>query len=301
MNILITGGCGHIGSELIRSNITTEHNITVVDNLLTQRYCSLFDLPNSIKFLEKDIKDLTVHDLANIDIVIHLAAITNAAGSFKNKDVVEKINYNQTKDFIDKCKQANCKFIFPSSTSVYGVATDIVDENDDSFLNPQSPYAESKIQIEQYLKQHCDNYVILRFGTIFGTSSGMRFHTAVNKFCYEASLNIPLTIWKQNYDQYRPYLGLKDAIKSIMFFTKKYNETYWNETYNILTNNCKLDEIVEYISEITPVTLNLIDTPLLNQFSYQVSDKKIKDVGFESDENIRDNIIRTLRKLKNLK
>ena len=86
-----------------------------------------------------------------------------------------------------------------------------------------------------------------------------------------------------------------------MFFTKKYNETYWNETYNILTNNCKLDEIVEYISEITPVTLNLIDTPLLNQFSYQVSDKKIKDIGFESDENIRDNIIRTLRKLKNLK
>ena len=143
MNILITGGCGHIGSELIRSNITTEHSITVVDNLLTQRYCSLFDLPNSIKFLEKDIKDLTVHDLANIDIVIHLAAITNAAGSFKNKDVVEKINYNQTKDFIDKCKQANCKFIFPSSTSVYGVATDIVDENDDSFLN--------KFSINQYI------------------------------------------------------------------------------------------------------------------------------------------------------
>jgi nucleoside-diphosphate-sugar epimerase len=69
-----------------------KHNITVVDNLLTQRYCSLFDLKIPIKFIEKDIKDLKLEDLKVIDIVVHLAAITNADESFNNKEEVEKIN-----------------------------------------------------------------------------------------------------------------------------------------------------------------------------------------------------------------
>jgi len=299
MNILITGGCGHIGSYLIRSLDPSQYKITVVDNLLTQRYCSLFNLDFPIKFIEKDIKDLKLKDLKGIDIVIHLAAITNAADSFTNKKEVEEINYKQTKDFIDICEKANCKFIFPSSTSVYGVAADIVYEDEDKFLNPQSPYAESKINIENYLKKNVSNYLILRFGTIFGISEGMRFHTAINKFCYEASLKRPLTLWKQNYNQYRPYLGLKDAIRALSFFL--YNNKTWNETYNVLTGNYKLSEIVNFISNEIEVELNMVDTPLLNQYSYKVSDKKIKKIGFKPNENLNDNIILTLRILKNLK
>ena len=70
-NLLITGGCGHIGSKLIRSLNPDEFNITVVDNFLTQRYCSLFNLEVPIKFLEKDIKDLTLNDLIDIDVTLH--------------------------------------------------------------------------------------------------------------------------------------------------------------------------------------------------------------------------------------
>ena len=297
MNILITGGCGHIGSHLIRYK--NNFNITVIDNMLTQRYCSLFNLPRNIKFKEIDIKDIQLKDLKDIDVVIHLAAITNAAGSFDNKDQMEEVNYNQTKDFVDLCEEAGCKFIFPSSTSVYGVAADIVYEDNDKFLNPQSPYATSKINIENYIKNVMSSYVILRFGTIFGISEGMRFHTAINKFCYEASLGKPLTIWKQNYNQYRPYLGLKDAIRALSFFL--YNNKTWNETYNVLTGNYKLSEIVNFISNEIEVELNMVDTPLLNQYSYKVSDKKIKKIGFKPNENLNDNIILTLRILKNLK
>ena len=54
VKVLITGGCGHIGSYLIRK-LPLKYKITVVDNLLTQRYCSLFDLDRNIKFIEKDI------------------------------------------------------------------------------------------------------------------------------------------------------------------------------------------------------------------------------------------------------
>ena len=56
--------------------------------------------------------------------------------------------------------------------------------------------------------------IILRFGTIFGISPGMRFHTAVNKFCFQASIGEPLTVWRTAYDQMRPYLYLNDAMKA---------------------------------------------------------------------------------------
>ena len=267
-NILITGGAGHIGSKLIRK-LPLEYNVTVVDNLLTQRFCSLFYISRPIKFIDKCISKLTIQDLTNIDVVIHLAAITDAANSFKNVEQTENINLTQTSNFIDICQKANCKFIFPSSTSVYGTATDIVYEDNDDLLNPQSPYAKTKVGIEKKLKNYTNGYVILRFGTINGISTGMRFHTAINKFCYQTSLGKPLTVWKENYNQYRPYLGLNDAIKSIIFFLEL--NRGWNDTYNVLTGNHKLSEIVEYIKTKRDVIVNMVNTPLLNQFSYEVS------------------------------
>ena len=85
MNILITGGLGHIGSYFIKRLSDFKVNITVVDNLLTQRYSSLFHSDIN-KFLDVDIDDLTEEHLNGIDIVIHLAAITNAEKSFQNKE-----------------------------------------------------------------------------------------------------------------------------------------------------------------------------------------------------------------------
>lgn len=296
--ILITGGLGHIGSALLEKLVRMGYDITVVDNLLTQRYCSLFDTNQPIKFLDKCISELTLLELKPFDIVIHLAAITNAAGSFTNKEQTENINLELTDEFIHKCDTAECKFIFPSSTSVYGTSAAIVYEDDESFLNPQSPYAETKIGIEKKLKGYESGYLILRFGTIFGTSIGMRFHTAINSFCYEASLSKPLTVWKENYNQYRPYLGLNDAIKSIIFFLE--SDSNWDETYNVLTGNYRLSEIVEYIKTKIDVTIDMVDTPLLNQFSYEVSDNKIKAVGFNSEDNLFNEIDKTLYKLRNL-
>jgi nucleoside-diphosphate-sugar epimerase len=299
--VLITGGLGHIGSHLIRK-LPLEYDITVVDNLLTQRYCSLFDLDRNIKFIEKDIDELIEKDVVGIDVVIHLAAITNAERSFKNKEEVENVNLVKTEKFIGLCKRARIPyFIFPSSTSVYGVSADVVYEDDDSVVNPQSPYAETKIGIENLLKNQSDiSYLILRFGTIFGESIGMRFHTAINKFCYEVSLGKPLTIWKQNYEQVRPYLGLDDAVNSIIHFLN--HTEYFNQTYNVITDNYKLSDVVKSIEKVTDkVELNMVDTPLLNQFSYDVSDDKVKKIGFESKDELEVFVKNTLNKLRNLK
>jgi len=294
--VLITGGLGHIGSKLIKE-LPLEYDLIVVDNLLTQRFCSLFDIGRPIKFMDKCISDLTFDDLDSVDIVIHLAAITDAANSFNNVKQTENINFTLTSTFIDLCDEAKCKFIFPSSTSVYGAAVDVVHEDNDDFLNPQSPYATTKIDIEKKLKKYKNNYLILRFGTIFGLSVGMRFHTAINRFCYDASLGKPLKVWKENYNQYRPYLGLNDAISSILFFIE---DGHWNTTYNILSGNYMLSDIVDNISSLVDIDISMVTTPLLNQFSYEVSDNKIKSLGWQPKDDLVFQITNTLNQFKDL-
>ena len=141
-------------------------------------------------------------------------------------------------------------------------------------------------------------YLIMRLGTIFGNSPGMRFHTAINKFCYQAALGIPLTIWKQNYDQYRPYLGLTDCMKAVSFFLE--HETY-GQTFNVLTDNFILSDIIDCIKNITDVKLNLVDTPLLNQQSYKVSMNKLNSLGFIPQDDLKTIIESTIGKLQCVK
>jgi UDP-glucose 4-epimerase len=290
MNILITGGLGHIGSYLI-NNLPAAYGITVVDNMFTNKYNSLFELTRNINFINCDFIDISVDVLESADIILHLAAITDAANP-NNHDEIETINVGLTKLFIDKCsKHSNAKFIFPSSTSVYGVSSEYVTEDDDKFINPQSRYAESKIKIENYLKKSDVNYTILRLGTIFGVSWGMRFHTAVNKFCYQAALGLPLTVWKQNYGQYRPYLGLSDCRDGILQTVNNKSE---RQVFNLITNNYKLDHIVELINSVKKVNLNMVDTPLLNQHSYKVDASKIKRLGYHPRSNIYSEIKKTI-------
>lgn len=295
MNILITGALGHIGSYLI-NNMNLEHNITVVDNLYTQRYNSLFNRKRPFTFIEKDFEDITIEELYNFDYVIHLAAITNAATSSNNKDIIQDININKTKELIDKVEQSQCRFIFPSSTSVYGSAQEVVDE--ESPVNPQSFYAESKIQIEEYLKSKDLGYIIFRFGTIFGVSPGMRYHTAINSFCYNVSNNKPLTIWEDNYRMHRPYLGINDCLKAIELVVDNY--WYNQNIFNILTDNYKLCDIIDIIDKFKQVSLNFVKTPLINQFEYTVSYKKAQELlSFKPEDNLTSAIYETLKLLGN--
>ena len=203
--ILLTGGLGHIGSKFIESlKSNCSYKIIIVDNLLTQRYSSLYSLFNktSFEFYNYSILNSKIEKLfKNVDIVIHLAAIVDAANSFDKENEIKKINFIGTKKIMQYCSKYNCKLIFPSTTSVYGTQKNFVDENcTKKDLKCQSPYAEYKLKAENllntYSKKNKLKFIILRLGTIFGTSIGMRFQTAVNKFCWLSSINQPLTVWK---------------------------------------------------------------------------------------------------------
>ena len=128
-------------------------------------------------------------------------------------------NLLSTKNVAETALNTNTKIIFLSSTSVYGTQKDVVDEDClKEELKPQSPYAETKLKEEELIKNMGNNgliYLLSGFGTIFGVSNGMRFHTAVNKFCWQAVMGQEISVWETAYDQSRPYLDLFDASKVI--------------------------------------------------------------------------------------
>jgi UDP-glucose 4-epimerase len=302
-NILITGGLGHIGSLLIPFLLNKGFNLIVLDDLSTQRYCSLFNLPKKgkFRFINADVKTFNFNTIKNkIDVIVNLAALTDAANSFKNKNKLFENNYNITKVITNFAEKNNKKLMAFSSTSVYGTQLNLVDENcDKQELKPQSPYAECKLKEERFLRKRKNlKYIIFRFGTIFGTSSGMRFHTAVNKFCWQSAHNEILTVWKTAIDQKRPYLDIDDAVNAIYLTLKK--DLFNNEIYNILTFNKTVREIIDCIKKINKNTkFKLQNNEIMNQLSYEVCNLKSIRSGFRYKGNLESKIKKTLKLFKN--
>jgi UDP-glucose 4-epimerase len=307
MKIIVTGALGHIGSSLIRYLPKTfpDTRIVLIDSLITQRFSSLFNLPSNGKFsfYNEDVREFDFSKVVSDgDVIINLSAITDAAGSFKNPELLEKNNYNCTEKIAYACIKSNARLITISSTSVYGSTKNIVDESsigDD--LNPQSPYAMTKLMEEDLVRKLYDENglqaVILRFGTIFGYSPGMRFHTAVNKFCWQSVLNEPLTIWETAYEQKRPYLDLNDAVKALCFFIKE--GIFDGEIYNVLTGNHSVKDVVDHIKlNIPSVSIDFVKNEIMNQLSYEVSVDKLKSKGFTFNGSLEKGIEETISVLR---
>jgi nucleoside-diphosphate-sugar epimerase len=305
VKIVVTGALGHIGSKLIRELPKRFQGVEIVllDNFLTQRYCSLFNLPSyNYKFLEIDItKDNLEPIFIDSDVVIHLAAITDAASSFDKKELVESVNLNGTERVALVCSKLGVPLICPSTTSVYGTQKDVVDEScPEPDLKPQSPYAESKLLMEKMLKKMGEekglNFIIFRFGTIFGSSPGMRFHTAVNKFIWQACMEFPITVWETAMYQKRPYLDIEDACHAIEFVI---NENSFNkETFNVLTMNATVNDILLSIKKCIPnITVNFVNNPIMNQLSYCVSCEKFSSRGFKFIGNLDKSVKDTIKML----
>ena len=159
-NTIISGGLGHIGSKLIRVLLKKNFKVICLDNLSTQRFTSLKGLigHKNFSFYEVDLAknyNKTIKILKNTDSTsfIHLAATTNAEASHDNPEILFDNNLSSTKTAIEISSKLNLKLIFPSSTSVYGSANEDVYEDDDNFINPQSPYAECKVKEEDLIIQ----------------------------------------------------------------------------------------------------------------------------------------------------
>lgn len=301
--LVVTGGLGHIGSRVLRSKVIEGfQEIIVIDDLRTQRYCSLFGLyqDNRMKFVFRDLSDVNLDELIDTGtMVLHLAAITDAAGSFENADIVEKNNFQSLKKVADTCLNKNANLIHLSSTSVYGSQVDrITDENSDNFLSPQSPYAETKIKEERYLQGLANlNYLTLRFGTIVGPSAGMRFHTAVNKFVFQALNGLPITVWETALHQVRPYLSLTEACELLNFVIA--NRIFNRRRLNIVSDNLSVNDILEVIKLHVPaITIEFVNSKIMNQLSYEVLGTEIARLGFSNRTAVKHEIASSIKFLR---
>ena len=306
MNLLITGALGHIGSGLIEKleKIKKLNNIYLLDSARSNNLHVLFNLKAKKKKFKFLFEDLNNKDSLNsidkkIDVIVHLAAITNAEKSFKNKKLLFKNNLGIFKKIVKFCIKNNTKLIHLSTTSVYGYSTKIVDENFKD-LKPRSPYAEEKLIEENYLKRFKKlKFITLRLGTISGISKGMRFHTAVNKFCLNTILGYEIPVWTNALKQHMPYCSLKDALNAIIFIINK--KKFDSQTYNVLTKNYTVDEILKMIrSNNFKFQIKKTSTPILNQSFYGVSNKKFSKFKVKMSKGIEKDITETLNLLKKL-
>jgi UDP-glucose 4-epimerase len=306
MRIAVTGALGHIGSRLIRAlpSMLPHPELVLLDNLATQRFASLFNLDGdaAYKFVELDVLHADLAPvLRGADAVVHLAALTDPVGSFHHRKEVERVNLTGTTRVAEACIRSKCPLVHVSSTSVYGGTSAVIDEEDAQHLQPQSPYAEIKLSEERLLQglgdSHGLRFVTCRFGTICGISPGMRFHTAVNRFCWQAVNGQPLTVWKTALHQKRPYLDLTDAVKAIGFLIGK--GLFDRKVYNVLSENLPVETIVEAIRGHVPgLAIQFVDSPIMNDFSYDVLNSKFQKLGFAFQGSVARCIAETIALLR---
>jgi nucleoside-diphosphate-sugar epimerase len=307
MKIVVTGALGHIGSYVVRdlAHQFPGAEIVMIDNMMTQRFASLFNMPATgrYRFIEGDVTKMDLlPPFEGAHTVIHLAAITDAAGSFDKAAELEANNYHATAKIAEACVAVGARLIALSSTSVYGTQAEVVSEEcspDD--LKPQSPYATTKLKEERLIAQLSSERglraISCRFGTIFGASIGMRFHTAVNKFCWQAAMGLPITVWTTAYDQKRPYLDLSDASRAMAFIIRK--DLFDGRIFNVLTLNATVRQIVDAIREFVPeLQVSFVDSKIMNQLSYEVSCERFLSEGFTFAGDLRRGVGETLSLLR---
>jgi UDP-glucose 4-epimerase len=305
MKVIITGGLGHIGSALIRHGYLVEacDHIAIVDNLATQRVSSLFNLPiaTSYSFHQGDLGvALTKSLVESVDAVIHLAGITEPVASVSDPEWLYENNYRITKHVANLCYSSGTPLVFVSSTSVYTSGEEIVDE---SCLEtyPVSPYAQCKLEEEDYIQSILDprKFAIFRLGTIFGVSPGMRFHTAVNKFCWQAAMRQTIEVWTTALDQRRPYLAVSDAIgvlsKTVI------DGMFTGEVINAVTCNVTVREVLAAIENAagTP-NVRFTDSPLMNSLSFETSVRKAEHLGYRFQGDLNTEVAMTMDLLRGI-
>ncbi len=254
MKILITGTEGYLGSLLAPDLMAAGHEILGVD---TGYYKDawLYHGPDRTPLtLAKDIREITVDDLAGIDAVVHMAELSNDPLGALIHDVTYDINHKGSVRLARLAKDAGVdRFVYMSSCSVYGVAEG-EDVTEESGTNPQTAYAECKALVERDVSAMADDDfspTFLRNATAFGASPRMRFDIVLNNLCglawttHEIAMTSDGTPW-------RPLVHAMDIAKAIRCAVEAPREAVHDEVFNIGSNeqNYQVKEIAEIIADV---------------------------------------------------
>ncbi len=298
MRILVTGGAGYIGTELVYSLAQEPEieEIIVFDNLSRSNY-NLFingKMPNfeKVKFIKGELLDSRQLKkvLDGVDVVYHLAAKVTTPFANADPHFFEQVNHWGTAELVYAVESSNVKkFIYTSSTGVYGSSKQGVGE--EVIPNPKTFYGISKMRGEEHvsrLKDKMETYV-LRCGNVYGYSKSMRFDAVINKFVFEANFDKKIIIHGDG-RQHRSFIHI-DAISKAL--AGLLNNDISSGTYNLVVRDLVVLDIVDVLKELIPelefifVNQHLKLRELRIQPNLELNDK----LGINTDRSFKDEII----------
>lgn len=246
MNILVTGGSGFIGSNLVDELIEQGFEVCVIDK------CKPNYKNNKATYYEIDI---TSDYMANVfkqekpDVVIHLAAQASVSVSVKDPKLDCMSNIYGTLNIIENCKKYNVKKLIAASTAaIYGTPKYLpVDEEHE--LNPMAPYGLSKKVMEEYIQMSGLDYVIFRFSNVYGPRQAYDGEAGVvSIFINNIFQNKDIVIYGDG-EQYRDFIYVKDLVKCIV---QSFDEKYKKQILNLSTQTkVTINELLDTIKAIT--------------------------------------------------
>lgn len=258
MKVLVTGGAGYIGSDLVYGLNSNEKvsKIIILDNLSRKNYSFFFDLStnrlNKVSFVKGDILDSrTVSKvLKGVDVVYHLAAKVSTPFADQDPHYFEQVNHWGTVNLLYEIEKSDVsRFIYLSSASVYGSSSNEVTESTPP--DPKTFYGISKLNAEKQverLSSKIDTYII-RCGNVYGLNSSARFDAVINKFMFEANFYNKISVDGDG-RQHRAFIHIDQLISVLTSLINSYKIPFG--TYNLVSANWKIAYIAQIISEIYP-------------------------------------------------
>ena len=248
--ILITGGCGYVGTELTKELLKDGYIVIVID---TQWFGNYLKPHKNLKVIKADLREIDKIPINDVDTILHLANIANDPAVEMTPTLSWEVNVLAGQQIIDKAVRNGVKnFIFASSGSVYGLKEE-KKVTEDLTLVPISVYNKTKMIAERvFLSYKNDlNVYCIRPATVCGISDRMRFDVSVNMLTLQAVKNKKITVFGG--DQVRPNIHIKDLINVYKHFLTSHNIS--SGCYNAGFENVSILNIAETVKRIIPAEI----------------------------------------------
>lgn len=291
--VLVTGSEGYIGALLCPMLQDEGWDVTGLDTQYYSRGKLYHDGTDSAKTVVKDIRHVTVDDLRGFDAVVILAELSNdPAADLLDFDFTKEISSDSNIRIANYAKEAGVeRVVYMSSTSVYGIADDWVDET--SEVHPLTAYAKCKILTENAILPLSDeNFAVtaLRNSTTFGASPRQRFDVVLNNLSGIAHTRGVIAM-NSDGTPHRPMIHALDTCRAVCMVLDADKSKVAGEVFNLGANrqNYTVREIAETVKEVYPECELSFGAPDADQRSYRVKFDKIHDVlGFDTEWSLRD-------------